>query len=223
METINVWIDKGAFEALKSDEPYGAVIQNRLDLSIPFTKPRENMISCELVVMASLKKPEPLGDKRLILDIEDMKNFTSRDRAKVEEAKKIYNIVVNHPLYWEKIKKNWEKITEKKGYSLDQFRKMYMAGDCNFTEADNETDVKLIMYNNIFSKVVGYVYSNQDNLIHINKKYFSSPLKIASNLNHEALHLLGFNHYGVKATSIPYFIGNKLFEETWIELSKAAA
>ncbi len=112
---------------------------------------------------------------------------------------------------------------EANGHDYELFKELMLSGDCNFTEADGETNILLIMYNRPWSKVVGYVYSNQSNLIHINRKYFGNPLKIASNLNHEALHLMGFSHYGTHSTSVPYLIGNKLFQDTWKQIIKKAA
>lgn len=223
MQKINVWIDKVAFEALKNDEPKAVIVQNRLDLNIPFSKPDNNLLACELITFATLQIPEPLTDKRLVLDIENTTNFNDKDLQKIDEAKRIFNIVVNHPLYWQKIKAAWHKVTETKGHNFVSFKNYFLSGDCNFSQKDGERDLELVMYHKKWSRVVGYVYANRDNIVYINRKYFSSPLGIASNLNHEGLHLMGFSHYGNKSTSIPYLIGNKIFEDTWKQIVRESA
>lgn len=228
MEKINVWIDKAAFNALKSDEPKAVIVQNRLDLELTLAPaaPNNAMIHCELMSLTPIRYEdplEPIGHKKLVLNVESRKNFTDNENQIIDEATRIYNIVVNHPLYWKKIKDNWSKVTEANGHTFESFKELFLSGDCNFTEADGETNVQIIMYNKRWSKVVGYVYSNQSNLIHINRKYFSNALGIASNLNHEALHLMGFSHYGTHSTSIPYLIGNTLFQDTWKQIIKEAA
>lgn len=222
MKKISVWIDKVALEALEKDEPQACVIQNRLDLDVLFSKPQDNMIACELMTFAYLKKEEPIGDRRLEINITEIENFTDADLQKIDEAKRIYNIVVNHPLYWKYIREAWANLTETKGYTYERFKKEYLSGDCKFTDADNSTDLQLVMYYKRWSKVVGYVLGDS-NTIYINRKYFINPLNIASNLNHEALHLMGFSHYGNKSTSIPYKIGNDIFEKTWKDIIKNAA
>lgn len=217
MKKLNVWLEKEAIELLENAEPSAAVVQNCHDIEVPFARPSASLVAAELVIYEPVNAP--VASKKLVLDIESAKGFSDKERAKIDEAKRIYEIVVNSPLYWEKIEKSWHLLTETKNFSFEEFKILMLSGDCKFSDADGETDIALVMYHRKWSKVVGYVMGDS-NMIHINRKYFSSPLSIASNLNHEALHLLGFSHYGTKSTSIPYVVGNDLFEETWKELLK---
>jgi hypothetical protein len=215
MQTINVWIEQKALDKLHDKTPAAVIVQNTfsLDSMLINTDP----ILCELRPILPVEVPSE-KPKQLLLKIHGLDNFSEKEKAIVDEAKRIYEIVVNSPLYWRKVKAAWPKVTEKNGLSYSEFYDLVMSGDCKFTEADGTTDVKLVMYYNRFSKVVGYVLGDSFN-IYINRKFFAGPLRIASNLNHESLHSLGFSHYGRHSTSVPYMVGNTLFEETWRELT----
>lgn len=77
----------------------------------------------------------------------------------------------------------------------------------------NELDVKIVLYRKQYSKVVGYTFTNSLT-IYMNRKFFSTPKYIASNLLHEACHQLGFLHGGIWATSVPY-TANLAIESLW--------
>ena len=215
MKKVKVWTSRENFRTLKTDEPANVLVQNRRDLGI-IAEPTNKVIECELTTLQLIDEPlENTSDKRLILDIESRKNFSAKDNAKIDEAKRIYEIVMNHPYYWQLVRENWHKMTEKRGFTFEKFKALVLAGDCKFTEADGETDVQLVMYHKPYSNVVGYIITNKDNRIYTNRKFFVTPLRIASNLNHESLHLMGFSHYGTHSTSIPYMAGNTLFQKAW--------
>lgn len=213
---MQVFINVRDFERLKEPEFITALVQNYYNIDSPMFKASAEMLACSLEPI-KIYKPEASGFMQL--KIHGTQNFSAEEKAKIDEAKRIFDIVVNSSLYHNKIKDSWHILTETKGYDYNSFMQLYLSGDCNFTGADNTMDLNLIMYYNRFSKVVGYVMGDNFN-VWLNRKFFISPLKIASNLNHEGLHNLGFSHYGKKSSSIPYMVGNKLFEETWKEISK---
>lgn len=98
------------------------------------------------------------------------------------------------------------------------FKKHVMAG--SFTESNNlsnkqiydlvttttvKVDVEMYMgswYVNHVYKTVGY--ENEPGKVYMNRYFVGNSVMAGSNLLHECAHSLGFSHYNVKATSIPY-------------------
>ena len=65
---------------------------------------------------------------------------------------------------------------------------------------------------NHLDKTVGYETDPYDGVVHMNRYFVNTPEMVADNVIHEGEgHSLGFHHYGVKATSVPYGT-NQAFE-----------
>lgn len=135
--------------------------------------------------------------------------FSKSDLNKIKLAEEILNIVINSDTY-----KNLflaQSFTETNGKTNQEIYDQLISGDCLFTDADDTIDLKLVMYYRRWSKVVGYV-NGSPLTIFINRKFFSTPISIASNLLHEYFHLMGFSHNDRWETSLSYLAGNELFE-----------
>lgn len=72
-------------------------------------------------------------------------------------------------------------------------------------------------YQNHISKTVGYELDNDPNTCYQNRYYIDNAYDSGSNMLHEAAHGIGFHHYGVKATSIPYQM-NDIYDKCAEEL-----
>lgn len=80
----------------------------------------------------------------------------------------------------------------------------------------SDLDFKIVMYNSPFSRVVGYTYL-ESLVINVNRKFFSTPKYVASNILHELTHTLGYTHdYGF-GPSVPYQM-NEIVELLWDDL-----
>lgn len=77
-------------------------------------------------------------------------------------------------------------------------------------------DFKAVMYASRFSKVVGYTYLESIS-IWINRKFFSTPQYVASNIAHETTHQLGYTHQYSFDGTVPYQM-NEIIEKLWDEL-----
>lgn len=151
---------------------------------------------------------------KLKVKILDTSGFTASDIEKIKKAEEIIFQVVNSDLYRERFLA--AKFTETKGKTNEEILTELLSGDCQFTDADGTMDLKLVMYYKRYSSVVGY-FDGTPFSIFINRKFFSTPLSIASNLFHEYAHLVGYTHYGEFETSVPYLAGNTIFERVAIK------
>lgn len=146
---------------------------------------------------------------KLKVKIIDTSGFSASDLTKIALAQDIIELVVNSIAYREEFLK--AEFTETNGKSNIEILNTILSGDCQFTDADGTMDLKLVMYGKRFSKVVGYT-DGTPFTVFINRKFFSTPLSIGSNLFHEYIHLSGWSHHGAFETSVPYLAGNTIFE-----------
>lgn len=142
------------------------------------------------------------------------KGFTKSDRQKIDQACALINTVVNSELFAQKFLR--ARMTELNGLTNEQALEQIRSGDCLFSDKDGTIDLKLVLYYKRWSRVVGYT-NGTPMTIWINRKFFSTPVSIGSNLLHEACHLIGFSHYKSWETSLPYTM-NRLFEACCREL-----
>lgn len=63
-------------------------------------------------------------------------------------------------------------------------------------------------FKNVFSKTMGYEDPNRPNACFANRHFIKSKEVCASLILHETMHILGFKHLAVKATSVPYTMNN---------------
>lgn len=168
--------------------------------------PAPNPIESPVVIAP----PVATGEFKLKVKILDTSGFTKSDLDKIELATVIIEVVVNSIIYRELFLV--AKFTETNGKTNQEIFNELLSGDCQFTDADGTIDLKLVMYYKRYSSVVGY-FDGTPFSIFINRKFFSTPLSIASNLLHEYLHIIGYSHYGAFETSVPYLAGNTIFEK----------
>lgn len=156
-----------------------------------------------------IDSPSVESGVKLKVKILDTSGFTASDLEKIKRAEEIVYQVVNSDLYKEEFLK--ANFTETKGKTNQEILNELLSGDCQFTDADGVMDIKLVMYYKRYSSVVGY-FDGTPLTIFMNRKFFSTPLSIASNLWHEYIHIVGYSHYEVFETSVPYLAGNTIFE-----------
>ncbi len=160
--------------------------------------------------------PPTASDVKLKVKILNTSGFTISELEQIAKAEEIIHQVVNSDLYREEFLK--AEFTEKNGKTNQEILNELLSGDCQFTDADGVMDIKLVMYYKRYSSVVGY-FDGTPLTIFINRKFFSTPLSIASNLWHEYIHLVGYSHYEVFETSVPYLAGNTIFERVASKLN----
>lgn len=75
-----------------------------------------------------------------------------------------------------------------------------------------ELNVKVVIYDRWWSRVIGWVTGRNADTIHINRKYMKSVESVASNLLHESSHILGFTHRMKPwKNTVPYAL-NEIFQ-----------
>lgn len=181
-----------------------------LNKSVPVQIPEP--VKPDRVIVTPVEPGEPI---KLRVKILDTSGFSKSDLEKIKKAEDIIEVVVNSAAYAFDFLD--AKFTETNGDSNKKILDTLLSGDCQFTDADGTMDLKLIMYYKRYSGVVGY-FDGTPFSIFINRKFFSTPLSIASNLLHEYFHMIGYSHYGVFDTSVPYLGGNTIFERVAIKL-----
>lgn len=152
----------------------------------------------------------------------DTKNFTAKERAKLNEAILYIETIINGPEFRERVLNHTyqgqKQFVQNGGQTNEQVYETIMAGAEKYpvaTEADQEIDMELEMYVPKWYQsrsVLGYTYQNTRK-VWINRYFFSSAdaNEIAGNFIHEWTHKLGFEH-DYKSTSrrpfsVPYAIG----------------
>lgn len=128
-------------------------------------------------------------------------------QAKIlNKSKDLMNQVLNSEEFKSKILNSY--FTETNGLSAAEIYNVLAYGSW---------DLKIVGYRswNVFSKVMGYFVSGET--IYINTRKITDALTLASLLTHENSHRLGFSHYGIWNTSVPYSL-NRIFEACVAEL-----
>lgn len=125
------------------------------------------------------------------------------------------NYIFAHPRFKEEVLLT--TFTETGGKTSTQVWETIEKGDqINLGDELGVIDLKIVMYNSWFSKVIGYTYV-ESLTIWINEKFFYGPKSVGSNLAHECMHQLGFTHNNTWSTSVPYQM-NAIIEKLWKEL-----
>lgn len=137
--------------------------------------------------------------------------FSCKQMEKINEAMRIICNVVNSDKFAERVKQL--TFTHTKHDPDLVLKNIYEARELN-SEADSEIDLSLRYYNSWWSRVIGYTLP-KSMWIWMNWKYHGSfkPEQIASNLFHEWLHKIGYDHASAKDhKSVPYALGYLLEE-----------
>ena len=145
------------------------------------------------------------------------KGFKPSEQAMVDKAVSMMDRVLNSELFKKKVLAG--RFTETNGKTNQEIYDIIMSGDCEYSDADGTIDLAAVMYYKRWSGVVGYV-TGEDFTVYMNRKFFSTPTSIGSNLLHEATHNMGFSHYEVFETSVPYSM-NRIFEACVKEMKLA--
>ena len=149
------------------------------------------------------------------LKVANLSGFNDYDKGIIEKATWGVNYIFTHPRFKEEILSR--QFTETQGLSNQGIYDCIEKGDqLNLSDELGVLDLKLVMYNSWFSRVVGYTYLTSLT-IWINAKFFAGPKSVGSNLAHEAMHQLGFTHNNYWASSVPYQM-NEIIEKLWKEL-----
>lgn len=140
---------------------------------------------------------------------------TPDETKKIKQGVALLNKVLATETFKQKVLKT--AFTETNGMSSAQIYKLMCAKVVKI-------DVNVFMgtyYQNHISKTIGY--EDQPGVVNINRYFVAEASEFADNIIHEALgHSLGFSHYGVYATSVPYQL-NDIYEACVEELFPAEA
>jgi hypothetical protein len=145
-----------------------------------------------------------------------MFKFTSAGRKKILAAADLIKAVVASEEFKKKVlnhKVNGRRtFVDNGGLTNAQIYQKILDGAEQLRRTkDNEMDLEVELYSDN-TNVVGYTYPNV-NRVWMNNKYFSknSPALVTTNMMHEWLHKLGFNHAAQQTPdrkySVPYAIG----------------
>jgi hypothetical protein len=151
--------------------------------------------------------------------VRNKKNAYTSEAKKLELAIKGLNYILAHPRYKEEVEKRTYNSTKDTG--LQVYAKQ-CAGDQGAIGDDlGEVEFDIALYHSRFSRVVGYTYL-ESLVIYVNRRFFSTPKWIASNLWHEGNHQIGYTHYEYPlAKSVSYQM-NEIIEMLWDELNVEA-
>ena len=155
------------------------------------------------------------------INILNTKGFSERELKKLSQATCVLQKIVSSPRFKEEILSREYKYTNLT--PLQIWETIEKGIEIGTTEADNEIDIDITIYNSGWfgRRTVGYTYGYTLKTW-INRRFFSifSDESIAGNLLHEWLHNLGFGH-PFKSTSdrhlsVPYQMNSivkKLYKE----------
>lgn len=143
--------------------------------------------------------------------------FTAQGRRKIASAADLIKQVVASEQFKNKVLNHRyngvRQFANNNGLSNKQiYNKILTAAEKLKPTRDNEMDLDLELYTDNNSNTVGYTYPNT-NRVWMNSKYFNqnSAALVTTNMMHEWLHKLGFDHDAKVTTkrpySVPYAIG----------------
>jgi hypothetical protein len=126
--------------------------------------------------------------------------YTQRDQKLLAKAIPLLNKTVNSPEFQERFLA--ANFTETNGLTNRQVLKVLLNG----LDKAHHVDLRLIEYYNSDSDVIGFVRYDIPGTIFQNRHYMWNEYAMASNLLHESLHLLGFDHLDEKQlySTVPY-------------------
>jgi hypothetical protein len=159
--------------------------------------------------------PDEVPTGRLTVVAMQVTGFDGDKGMKLESALRLLEEVVNSEEFKERVinfknKKGLRAFASNLGLSNEDIYARFMEGrETLQQDTPNEMNFFLKLYNNPWSRVIGYT-SASTNLININWKYFkgNSMNNVAANLAHEWVHKIGFGHKSASEhDSAPYAIG----------------
>lgn len=171
--------------------------------------------------------PDSFPSEKLAVKPIKTDGFSGSNLIKLQAAFEIINRIVNSVEFKDRIinfknKNGKREFASNKGLSNEEIYQIFMDGrEILLPDTPGEMNLYLKLYHNRFSRVIGYT-SPKTNLIHINFKYFKnySPQDVASNLVHEWVHKLGFDHKSAKEhDSVPYAIGY-IVDDIYLKMAK---
>lgn len=140
-------------------------------------------------------------------------NYNEDQKEKLDKAAKIISDIFNSEEFKKEILVR--EFTNSLGLTnLQIYEKLMEGKEALAPETVGSMDIVVTMYNAPLSKVVGYTYPDSQT-IYTNSKFHNkyTPCRVASNLTHEWIHKLGFNHSSTKdSKSVPYSL-NEIVEK----------
>lgn len=159
--------------------------------------------------------PETVNTGYLKVVPMQVEKFDDQSREKLNAAFSVLEQVVNSEEFKERVinfknSKGERAFASNKGLSNEEVYEQFMAGlETLQPDTYGEMNFFLRLYNRPWSRVIGYT-NPTTNVINVNWKFFKNyrPHQVASNLAHEWVHKIGFDHKSAKEhDSAPYAIG----------------
>ncbi len=159
--------------------------------------------------------PSVLITETLIVKPMQVTGFDQNSRKKLDSAFEVLEEIVNSDMFKDRVinfknSKGERKFASNKGLTNEEIYQKFMEGRETLQQnTPGEMNFFLKLYNRPWSRVIGYT-TGDTNVININWKYFKNykPGDVASNLAHEWIHKIGFDHVSAKEyDSVPYAIG----------------
>jgi hypothetical protein len=150
----------------------------------------------------------------ITIDSDSLEGFTVPELEVVSQAEALLAKVMDSDSFRDKVLA--ADFTETNGMTNQEIYDCLLEGNHYFCQPSGTIRLNLVMYMEPHSRVIGYTYL-ESITTYINRKFFATPVSIASNLIHEYSHILGFTHRGNWSTSIPYTL-NRIFEACCAEL-----
>ncbi len=159
-------------------------------------------------------------DGPIKVKFQNLQGFSAAEKAKLAQAAGVLERVLNSVEFRDAVLSHRfqgkEGYADESGMTNQQIYDAIRAGKESFEQtADGEADFNLDLrtFSWFQRKVVGYTTESSDTIT-LNRRFFSSytPAEVASNLCHEWLHKLGFDHdfqsTARRPHSVPYAIGD---------------
>jgi hypothetical protein len=146
----------------------------------------------------------------------ELAGFDQTGHQKLQASFRVLEKVVNSLEFKNRVinfknRKNERAFASNMGLTNEDIYEIFMEGrETLQPETAGEMNFFLKLYYNRFSQVIGHT-SKDTNTININWKFFKDfePHQVASNLAHEWVHKIGFDHRSAsESDSVPYAIGN---------------
>ena len=164
---------------------------------------------------ADYLNPDIIQSTYLTVKPMQMEKFDAKSREKLDAAFAVLEQVVNSEEFKDRVinfknSKGERAFASNKGLTNEEIYETFMEGRETLQQnTPGEMNFFLKLYNRPWSRVIGYTTA-KTNVININWKFFKNykPSDVASNLAHEWVHKIGFDHTSAKEhDSAPYAIG----------------
>ena len=165
------------------------------------------------VIQANFNLPLKISGSNISIELHYANNFTKDEKIfyldMLNIALKVFNSIEFKILVTSE-----RDILFTKNHTPVEIYNYFMSGKSTIEpKEDHDIDVKISLYYDLFSNVIGYTYPNVEDTW-LNRKYFNftdaGKALLVGNLCHEYMHKLGFNHSfkNPEQMSVPYFYGN---------------